>query len=93
MPGGSYREVFLQSFTPRRERSVWSKVNVEKVATLIQQGRMQAPGQAQVKAAKTDGRWARTYDGARSSAVPDDLIAALDGAAMASRVVSIVLRR
>ena len=69
---------FLQRFTPRRARSVWSKVNVEKVAALTAAGRMQAPGLAQVDAAKADGRWARAYDGAKTSVVPDDLRAALD---------------
>lgn len=69
---------FLQRFTPRRARSVWSKVNVEKVAALTAAGRMQAPGLAQVEAAKADGRWARAYDGSRTSVVPDDLLAALD---------------
>ena len=69
---------FLQRFTPRRARSLWSKINVDKVATLIEAGRMQAAGYAQIKAAQADGRWARAYDGARTSAVPDDLSAALD---------------
>ncbi len=69
---------FLQRFTPRRPRSVWSKINVDKVAALIAAGRMQAPGYAQIEAAKADGRWAQAYDGARTSAVPDDLLAALD---------------
>jgi uncharacterized protein YdeI (YjbR/CyaY-like superfamily) len=70
-------QYFLQRFTPRRTRSVWSKINVEKVEALIKEGRMQAPGLAQVEAAKIDGRWDRAYDGARSSKVPDDLIEAL----------------
>jgi uncharacterized protein YdeI (YjbR/CyaY-like superfamily) len=74
---------FLQRFTPRRARSVWSKVNVDKVATIIKEGRMQAAGLAQIEAAKTDGRWARAYDGARTSMVPVDLSAALDAAPMA----------
>jgi uncharacterized protein YdeI (YjbR/CyaY-like superfamily) len=69
---------FLQRFTPRRARSVWSKVNVEKVAALIEAGRMQACGLAQVEAAKADGRWARAYDGASTSVVPKDLMVALD---------------
>lgn len=68
----------LQRFTPRRARSVWSKVNVEKFAALIAAGRMQPPGLAQVDAANADGRRARAYDGARTSVVPDDLLAALD---------------
>ena len=68
---------FLQRFTPRRARSIWSKINVQKVAVLIEAGLMQQPGHAQVEAAKADGRWARAYEGAKTSTVPDDLIAAL----------------
>jgi uncharacterized protein YdeI (YjbR/CyaY-like superfamily) len=77
---GLDEQYFLQRFTPRRARCVWSKVNVEKVAALIEEGRMQAPGLAQVEAAKADGRWAQAYDGARTSVVPKDLVAALDAA-------------
>lgn len=69
---------FLQRFTPRRARSIWSKINVDKAAALIEAGRMQAPGYAQIEAAKADGRWAKAYDGARSSTVPEDLLAALE---------------
>ncbi|MFL6628413.1 MAG: YdeI/OmpD-associated family protein [Burkholderiaceae bacterium] len=68
---------FLQRFTPRRPRSIWSKINVDKVAALIEAGRMQPAGLAQVEAAKADGRWAQAYDGAKTATVPDDLIAAL----------------
>ncbi|KAB2902195.1 MAG: bacteriocin-protection protein [Burkholderiaceae bacterium] len=81
---------FLQRFTPRRARSVWSKVNVDKVAALIEEGRMKAPGLAQVEAAKADGRWAQAYDGARTSVVPEDLIAALDAAPMAKAFFSTI---
>ncbi|CAM4060738.1 YdeI/OmpD-associated family protein [Roseateles saccharophilus] len=69
---------FLQRFTPRRARSIWSKINVDKVAALIEAGRMQAPGHAQIEAAKADGRWAQAYDSARTSTVPEDLLAALE---------------
>ena len=71
---------FLQRFTPRRARSIWSKINVDKVAALVEAGRMQPAGQAQVDAARADGRWAKAYDGARTATVPDDLQAALDAA-------------
>ena len=47
---------FLQRFTPRRARSIWSKINVDKATALIKSGRMQAPGLAQIEAAKADGR-------------------------------------
>ena len=68
---------FLQRFTPRRPRSIWSKMNANRVAALIEAGRMQSAGQAQIDAAKADGRWDGAYDGARTSTVPDDLRAAL----------------
>ena len=69
---------FLLRFTPRRARSAWSKINVDKVAALSEAGRMQAPGHAQIEAAKADGRWAHAYDGARTATVPEDLQAPLD---------------
>jgi uncharacterized protein YdeI (YjbR/CyaY-like superfamily) len=76
---------FLQRFTPRRARSIWSKINVDKVAALIEAGRMQAPGQAQIDAAKADGRWEKAYDGARTATVPDDLRAALEASPEAKK--------
>jgi uncharacterized protein YdeI (YjbR/CyaY-like superfamily) len=68
----------LQKFTPRGKRSIWSKVNVEKVERLIREGRMKPAGLAAVESAKADGRWARAYDSARAATVPGDLQAALD---------------
>ncbi|MFJ2564126.1 YdeI family protein [Streptomyces sp. NPDC088770] len=69
---------WLQRFTPRSARSRWSKVNREKVAALIEQGRMQPPGIAEVERAKRDGRWEAAYAGAKSATVPDDLARALE---------------
>jgi uncharacterized protein YdeI (YjbR/CyaY-like superfamily) len=69
---------FLQRFTPRRERSLWSKINREKAEALLEAGRMQPAGLAEIERAKADGRWERAYDGARTAEVPADLQAALD---------------
>ena len=69
---------WLQRFTPRRPRSMWSKVNRARAEALIAAGRMQAGGQAEIDRAKADGRWDAAYDGARTAAVPADLQAALD---------------
>lgn len=69
---------WLQRFTPRRARSMWSKANREKAEALIASGRMRANGLAEVERAKADGRWDRAYDGARTAAMPADLQAALD---------------
>jgi uncharacterized protein YdeI (YjbR/CyaY-like superfamily) len=68
---------FLQKYSPRRARSTWSKVNVDKVAALIAAGRMQAAGLEQVREAKADGRWDAAYESQRTATVPSDLAAAL----------------
>jgi uncharacterized protein YdeI (YjbR/CyaY-like superfamily) len=69
---------YLQKFTPRRERSKWSKINVGKVAELIESGAMRPAGLAEIERAKGDGRWDAAYDSPRTSTVPPDLQAELD---------------
>ncbi|MEV0750104.1 YdeI/OmpD-associated family protein [Streptomyces sp. NBC_01220] len=69
---------YLQRITPRRRRSAWSLINVEKVEALTAAGRMRAPGLAEVEAARSDGRWAVAYPSQSRATVPDDLAAALD---------------
>jgi uncharacterized protein YdeI (YjbR/CyaY-like superfamily) len=69
---------WLQRFTPRRPRSLWSKVNRARAEALVAAGRMQASGQAEIDRAKADGRWDAAYDGARTAVVPPDLQAAFD---------------
>jgi uncharacterized protein YdeI (YjbR/CyaY-like superfamily) len=68
---------YVQKFTPRGRRSLWSKINRDKVARLVEAGRMRPAGQAAVDAAKADGRWDRAYDSASQATVPDDLAQAL----------------
>lgn len=68
---------WLQRFTPRTPRSKWSKVNREKASALIEQGRMRAPGMAEVERAKADGRWDAAYAGSKTATVPEDLAVAL----------------
>jgi len=68
---------YLQRFTPRRSRSIWSKINRTKVEALIASGDMQPAGLAEIERAKADGRWEAAYDGHRASTVPEDLAAAL----------------
>jgi uncharacterized protein YdeI (YjbR/CyaY-like superfamily) len=68
---------FVQRFTPRRSRSIWSKVNRTKVEALVAAGEMQPAGAAEIERAKADGRWEAAYDGQSTSTVPDDLAAAL----------------
>ena len=58
---------FLQRYTPRRARSLWSQINRDHVARLIEAGRMTPHGQKQIDAAKADGRWDAAYAPIRSA--------------------------
>lgn len=69
---------FLQRFTPRTARSTWSKINRDKALKLIEEGRMQPAGLAEVERARADGRWEAAYDAQSVATVPPDLQAALD---------------
>lgn len=69
---------FLQRYTPRGAKSVWSQINVEKVARLTDTGRMTVHGLKLVDAARADGRWDKAYR-ARGAEVPSDLQTAIDG--------------
>jgi uncharacterized protein YdeI (YjbR/CyaY-like superfamily) len=71
-------EAWLQKFTPRGKKSIWSKINREKALALIADGRMQATGLAEVERAKADGRWEQAYDSPGRATVPPDLQAALN---------------
>jgi len=68
---------FLQRYSPRGRKSVWSQINVDNVARLTAEGRMTEYGLAQVEAAKADGRWDAAYR-IKGATVPDDLQAAID---------------
>ena len=70
-------ESYLQRFTPRRPRSIWSQRNVGFVARLEAEGRMQPAGRAAVEQAKADGRWDAAYAGPAAAQVPEDLLAAI----------------
>ncbi len=68
---------YRQRFTPRRQRSPWSKRNVGIVERLLAEGRMRPSGMAEVERARADGRWDAAYAGPATIEVPDDLTAAL----------------
>ena len=79
---------FLQRYTPRRPKSLWSQINREHVARLTAMGRMTPHGQRQVDAAKADGRWDAAYAPIRrasADSMPDDLRAAIDASPRARK--------
>ena len=69
---------FLQRYTPRTKKSIWSKINVDNVARLIREERMTEHGLSQVNAAKADGRWQRAYKSGKEMTIPPDLLSAID---------------
>jgi uncharacterized protein YdeI (YjbR/CyaY-like superfamily) len=68
---------WLQKFTPRGSRSIWSQINREKAIALIAAGKMMPSGLAEVERAKKDGRWDRAYESQSRATVPEDLEVAL----------------
>lgn len=68
---------FVQKFTPRRARSIWSGINVEKANALIEAGRMTEAGLREVERAKADGRWDAAYAPQSTIEPPADLLEAL----------------
>lgn len=85
---GLDEQSFLQRYTPRRAKSIWSQVNRDHIARLTAAGRMTPHGQRQVDAAKADGRWAAAYAPIRratEATVPEDLRAAIGASPRALR--------
>lgn len=77
---------YLQKYVPRRPRSLWSKVNVEKVEALLAAGRMREPGLAEMRAAQAGGRWDAAYVSQKEATVPPDVTDALERNAEAKLV-------
>jgi len=65
---------YIQKFTPRRARSMWSKRNIDHVSRLEKEGKMQPSGIKEVEKAKKDGRWERAYDSPGNMEIPDDFL-------------------
>ncbi len=84
---------FLQRFTPRKSKSIWSETNTKHIERLMNEGRMQASGIAQVDAAKADGRWAKAYSAGRDMTVPADFVAAVRKNAKANKLFATLNRQ
>jgi uncharacterized protein YdeI (YjbR/CyaY-like superfamily) len=78
---------YLQRYTPRNKKSIWSQINVENVGRLTKLGRMTESGLQQVNAAKSDGRWDRAYKSGRQMKIPEDLLAAINAEPRAKKML------
>ncbi|MFI6833348.1 YdeI family protein [Kribbella sp. NPDC050241] len=74
---GRDQHTFIQRYTPRRSRSLWSQRNVGLVARMEREGRMLPAGRAEVERAQADGRWDKAYGGSSALEIPTDLVEAL----------------
>ncbi len=87
---------FLQRFTPRKPKSIWSQVNRGHVARLVKAGRMTPHGLSKVNAAKADGRWQAAYAPIRSTtvkSVPNDLRKAINASPAARKKFNTISRQ
>jgi uncharacterized protein YdeI (YjbR/CyaY-like superfamily) len=84
---------WLQRFTPRSGKSLWSKINREKATRLIELGQMDEAGLREVERAKRDGRWDGAYDSPSGAAIPADFQAALDESPRAKAFFATLDRR
>lgn len=75
---GFDEKYWLQKFTPRGPKSIWSKINTGKAERLIASRLMKPAGLKAIEAAKADGRWAQAYDSQKNISVPEDFQSALD---------------
>ncbi|PWW00957.1 uncharacterized protein YdeI (YjbR/CyaY-like superfamily) [Paenibacillus cellulosilyticus] len=69
---------WLQRFTPRGPKSIWSKVNVDKVELLIANGRMKPAGLEAIEKAKQNGLWDKAYESQSNATMPEDFAAELE---------------
>ncbi len=67
-------KAYLQKFTPRKSKSVWSKTNIGHIDRLIKAGKMRSAGLQLVEEAKKDGTWSQAYDSAKTMVIPDDFM-------------------
>jgi uncharacterized protein YdeI (YjbR/CyaY-like superfamily) len=67
-------QAYLQKFCLRRDKSIWSKINIGHVERLINEGRMKPAGLKAIEKAKADGNWEKAYDSPSKMTIPDDFL-------------------
>jgi uncharacterized protein YdeI (YjbR/CyaY-like superfamily) len=82
---GYDERTFIQKFTPRGARSIWSVINRDKAIALLKSGKMMPAGISEMERAKKDGRWDAAYASQSTMEVPPDLQAALDAKPRAAK--------
>jgi len=68
---------WIQRFTHRRPKSLWSRINTGHVERLSRLAKIKPAGLAAIESAKKDGRWNAAYHSPGKATVPKDFLAAL----------------
>ena len=66
-------ERFILRYTPRKGKSVWSKINKETAERMIQSGKMTEAGMEKINLAKKQGLWQTAYTNIVKERLPSDL--------------------
>ena len=90
---GESEQAWLQRFLPRSAKSIWSKINRDKVVALIASGQMKPAGLEAVEAAKKADSWHAAYDSPKGAKVPEDFQTALDASPRAREFFRVTRRR
>lgn len=76
-------DFFLQCFTPRNPRSIWSQINRTKAEAMMEAGKMMPRGLAAIETAKLNGNWEQAYASQKIISVPEDFAEALNNSPQA----------
>jgi len=76
-------KTWIQKYTPRGKKSIWSKVNKEKAEVLVINGRMTPAGLQAIELAKQNGNWDKAYEQQSTASLPEDFAAMLENNAKA----------
>lgn len=66
-------ECYMQKFTPRNNKSIWSDLNKKRVKELINNGKMTKHGLRKINVAKMNGMWNKISNTTNLNFLPKDL--------------------
>ena len=70
-------ESYILRYTPRKGKSVWSKINKDASEKMILKGKMTEAGLKKIEIAKKQGLWHSAYTNLKKDILPSDLKKAL----------------
>lgn len=72
-------EKYIKKYSPRKDKSIWSDKNKERVKKMIKTGQMTKAGLTKIEKAKENGSWSKLYPISNTQKIPTALRKALSG--------------